>query len=116
MWSFLNVDDAVSATIAAIEHGTTGVYNICDDEPARVNLWLPDLARALRGKAPMHVPRWIGRLAAGEVGVSIMTQIRGSSNAKAKRELGWRPRYSSWRVGFWAGLSPLSVERERRSA
>lgn len=104
MWSFLHVDDAASATIAAIGRGAEGVYNICDSHPARVAQWLPELARALDAKPPLHVPTWIGRLAAGDVGVSMMTQIRGVSNAKAQRELSWRPLYQSWQQGFWTGL------------
>jgi nucleoside-diphosphate-sugar epimerase len=112
IWSFLHVDDAASGTIAAIEHGTRDVYNICDDDPAPVAEWLPELARALGAKPPMHVPSWIGRLAAGEVGVSMMTQIRGGmSNAKAKRELHWEPRYPSWRQGFWTGLGQPDGEK-----
>jgi nucleoside-diphosphate-sugar epimerase len=105
VWSFVHVDDAAAATIAAMERGAPGVYNVVDDEPAPVAEWLPELARLLGAKPPRHVPVWLGRLAAGEVGVSMMTQIRGISNAKAKRELGWEPRYSSWREGFRAVLS-----------
>jgi nucleoside-diphosphate-sugar epimerase len=82
-----------------------GVYNVVDDEPASVAEWLPLLARALGAKPPLRVPVWLGRLAGGEVGVSVMTQIRGSSNAKAKRELGWRPEWPTWREGFTRGLT-----------
>ena len=114
VWSFLHIDDAASATIAAIEHGTTGVYNVCDDDPAPESEWLPELAKALGAKPPMHVPRWLGRIAAGDVIVSMMTQMRGMSNAKAKRELDWRPRYASWRQGFWRGLgAPADAARRR---
>jgi nucleoside-diphosphate-sugar epimerase len=100
VWSFIHVDDAASATVAAMTHGGPGVYNIVDDEPAPVAVWLPEFARAIGAGRPLRVPVWLGRLAAGEVGVSMMTQIQGASNAKAKRELGWRPEYSSWRQGF----------------
>jgi nucleoside-diphosphate-sugar epimerase len=104
LWSFAQVDDAATATIAAIERGSPGVYNVADDEPARVADWLPELARALSAPPPRRVPLWLGRLATGEVGVSLMTRIRGASNAKAKRELGWRPRYPTYREGFRDGL------------
>jgi len=105
VWSFLHVRDAATATIAALEHGAPGVYNVVDDEPASVAEWLPYVARAVGARAPRRLPVWLGRLAAGEVGVSMMTQIRGSSNAKAKRELGWRPGWPSWRDGFSRGLA-----------
>jgi nucleoside-diphosphate-sugar epimerase len=104
VWSFAQVDDAATATIAAIGRGRPGVYNVADDEPAAVADWLPELARTLGAKPPRRVPVWLGRLASGEVGVSMMTRIRGASNAKAKRELGWRPRYPSYREGFRDGL------------
>ncbi|HEY1390792.1 MAG TPA: NAD(P)-dependent oxidoreductase [Ktedonobacterales bacterium] len=104
VWSFIHVDDAASATVAAIQPGARGIYNIADDEPAPVSVWLPDLARALGAKPPFHVPVWLGRLIVGDVGVSMMTRIRGASNAKAKRELGWTPSYPSWREGFRKGL------------
>jgi nucleoside-diphosphate-sugar epimerase len=104
VFSFVHVEDAAAATVAAVERGAPGVYNVVDDEPASVAEWLPFLARAIGAKAPYRVPRWIGRLAAGETGVSMMTQIRGSSNAKAKGELGWRPAWPSWRQGFRDGL------------
>lgn len=103
-WSFLHVDDAVTATLAAIEGGAPGIYNVVDDEPAPVSQWLPDLAEALGAKPPRRVPLWVGRLATGEVGVSLMTQVRGASNEKARRELDWRPRHGSWRSGFREGL------------
>ncbi len=108
VWCFIHVDDAASATIAAITRGTAGAYNVVDDEPATVARWLPELARAVSAKPPRRLPVWLGRIAVGEVGVSMMTQIRGASNAKAKRELAWRPRYRSWREGFWTGLDDLS--------
>ncbi|HTP12918.1 MAG TPA: NAD(P)-dependent oxidoreductase [Bacteroidota bacterium] len=104
VWSFVHVEDAATATLAAMANGFRGIYNIVDDDPAPVHEWLPDLARAVNAKPPLRVPVWIGNLAAGEVGVSMMTQIRGVSNAKARRELGWAPRYKSWREGFKSGL------------
>jgi nucleoside-diphosphate-sugar epimerase len=105
IWSFLHVSDAATATVAAVARGPVGVYNVVDDEPASVAEWLPLLARALGAKPPLRVPVWLGRLAGGEVGVSVMTQIRGSSNAKAKRELDWRPEWPTWREGFTRGLT-----------
>lgn len=109
VWAFIHIDDAATATLAAIEHGAPGAYNIVDDEPAEVAVWLPELARALGAKPPRRVPTWVGRLAAGDVGVSLMTQIRGTSNAKAKRELGWHPHYRSWRDGFRTGLGDVPL-------
>lgn len=114
VWSFAHVVDVASATLAAIERGVPGVYNVCDDEPAAVAAWLPELARAVGAKPPWHVPVWLGRLFVGEPGVSMMTQIRGASNAKAKRELRWQPRYASWRAGFQSGLEAEPVERLTR--
>ena len=105
MWSFAHIDDAASATVAALESGAPGLYNVVDDDPAPISVWLPYLADVLAAKPPFRVPAWLGRLGAGEVGVSIMTRIRGSSNTKAKRELGWRPLFPSWREGFRFGLS-----------
>jgi nucleoside-diphosphate-sugar epimerase len=102
VWSFIHVADAAEATVAAIEHGSRGVYNVVDDDPAPVSEWLPALAQTLGAKKPMRVPRFIGRLAAGEAGVVMMTEIRGASNAKAKRELAWRPAHPSWRDGLAA--------------
>jgi nucleoside-diphosphate-sugar epimerase len=102
VWSFIHVADAAEATVAAVERGRRGVYNIVDDDPAPVAEWLPALAREVGAKKPMRVPRFIGRLFAGEVGVVMMTDARGASNAKAKRELGWRPAHPSWRQGFMA--------------
>ena len=109
IWSFLHVTDAASATAAAVERGAPGIYNVVDDEPAAVADWMPYLARALGARSPRRVPLWLGRLAAGEVGVSVMTQIRGCSNAKAKRELGWQPAWPSWRRGFEHGLAPSAA-------
>jgi 2-alkyl-3-oxoalkanoate reductase len=100
IWSWIHLDDAAAATVAAVEHGTRGIYNVVEDEPAPVSEWLPYLADLVGAKPPRRVPVWLGRLAAGEVGVSMMTQIRGSSNAKARRELRWHPAWRSWREGF----------------
>ena len=102
VWSFIHVADAADATVAAIEHGRVGVYNVVDDDPALVADWLPAVAAELGVKQPMHVPRFVGRLFAGEAGVVMMTDIRGASNAKAKRELAWSPAHPSWRQGFAA--------------
>jgi len=104
IWSFVHIQDAARATVAAIAHGAPGIYNIVDDEPAPVSTWLPFLADTLGAKAPGKVPAWLAKPLIGEGGVSMMTQIRGASNAKAKRELGWEPTYPSWRRGFVEGL------------
>ena len=104
IWSFIHVIDAARATIAAISRGAAGVYNIADDEPAKVATWLPVLAKEVGGKPPRKIPHWLGELMIGKAGVMMMTQIRGCSNAKAKRELNWTPVYPSWRVGFADGL------------
>jgi nucleoside-diphosphate-sugar epimerase len=105
VWSFVHVADAARATVAAVSRGGPGLYNVVDDEPAPVAAWLPELARAVGGKPPRRVPAWLGRLAIGEGGVSMMTKVRGGSNAKARRELGWEPSYPSWRKGFFEGLA-----------
>jgi nucleoside-diphosphate-sugar epimerase len=102
VWSFVHIADAAEATVAAVDHGGRGVYNVVDDDPAPVSQWLPALARTLGAKKPMRVPRFVGRMFAGEVGAVFMTEIRGASNAKAKRELGWQPQHASWRQGFAA--------------
>jgi nucleoside-diphosphate-sugar epimerase len=102
VWSHVHVADAAEATVAAVTHGSRGVYNIVDDDPAPVAAWLPALAQTLGAKQPLRVPRLVGRLFAGEVGVVMMTDARGASNAKAKRELGWQPKHPSWREGFAA--------------
>jgi nucleoside-diphosphate-sugar epimerase len=102
VWSFIHIADAAEATVAAIERGHRGVYNVVDDDPAPVAEWLPALAQTLGAKRPLRVPRLVGRLFAGEAGVVMMTELRGASNAKAKRELGWRPAHPSWRQGFAA--------------
>jgi nucleoside-diphosphate-sugar epimerase len=105
VWSFLHAYDAATATLAAVEQGRAGRYNVVDDEPASVREWLPLLARAAGAKPPLRIPAWLGRLAAGEAVVSMMTRIRGSSNARAKQELGWVPAWPSWRQGFREGLT-----------
>jgi 2-alkyl-3-oxoalkanoate reductase len=104
VWSYVHIEDAAVATVAAVERGEPGIYNIVDDDPAPVREWLPVLAGALGAKPPRRVPRWLGRLAAGETATVMMTEVRGASNEKAKRELGWEPRYASWRQGFAQGL------------
>jgi nucleoside-diphosphate-sugar epimerase len=104
VWSFVHIEDAAAATAAAVENGQPGIYNVVDDEPAPVREWLPVLAGALDAKPPRRVPRWLVRLAAGETAAVMMTDVRGASNAKAKRELGWQLRYPSWRLGFAQGL------------
>jgi nucleoside-diphosphate-sugar epimerase len=105
IWSFIHIDDVAIATALAVEGGPGGVYNIVDDEPAPVCVWLPELAQILGAKPPMRVPAWIARFLIGESGVSMMTKIRGSSNDKAKRLLAWTPTYASWREGFRRDLS-----------
>jgi nucleoside-diphosphate-sugar epimerase len=104
IWSFCEVTDAAAATLAAVTHGEAGLYNVVDDDPAPVHEWLPYLAECLGAKAPMHAPAWVGKLMAGDLVVAMMTDARGSSNAKARRELDWAPGYPSWRDGFpvWA--------------
>jgi 2-alkyl-3-oxoalkanoate reductase len=103
-FSFIHLDDAVAATVAACERGEPGIYNVVDDEPTPMREWLPVYAEALGAKRPFRVPVWIAGLVAGRAVASLATQTRGAANAKAKRELGWRPRYSSWRQGFQAAL------------
>jgi nucleoside-diphosphate-sugar epimerase len=100
VWSFIHIEDAAEATVAAVTRGRRGVYNIVDDDPAPVAEWLPAAAIAIGAPPPRHVPRWLGRLVAGEAGAVMMTEVRGASNDKAKRELGWQPRHASWREGF----------------
>jgi nucleoside-diphosphate-sugar epimerase len=104
IWSFVHIEDAAAATLDAIEGGPGGVYNVVDDEPAPVSEFLPVLAAAVGAKRPLRVPRWVGRLAAGEWAVTTMTALRGASNDRAKRGLGWQLRYPSWRQGFAEGL------------
>jgi len=104
VWSWIHLDDAAAATVAALERGAPGVYNVTDDEPAPVSEWLPYLADRVGAKAPMRVPTWLGRLMAGEVPVRWMTEGRGASNEKATHELGWTPAWRSWRDGFARAL------------
>jgi nucleoside-diphosphate-sugar epimerase len=105
IWSFIHIDDAASATLAAVEQGGRGIFNVVDDDPAAVSEWLPAAAQAVGAKRPRRLPRWLGRIAAGELVTVMMTDLRGASNAKAKREFGWQPLYSSWRDGFVSGLT-----------
>jgi nucleoside-diphosphate-sugar epimerase len=100
IWSFIEVTDAAAATIAAVDGGAPGIYNVVDSDPAPVTDWLPYLARVAGAKPPLRVPVWLGALLAGEFVVTQMTTARGSSNEKARKGLGWEPRYASWREGF----------------
>jgi 2-alkyl-3-oxoalkanoate reductase len=104
VWSFLHVEDAASAAVAAIDSTATGIYNIVDNDPAPAAEWLPYLAEAIGAKPPMRVPGWLVGPMVGGFLMAMMTSVRGSSNAKARRDLGWQPRYGSWRVGFREGL------------
>jgi 2-alkyl-3-oxoalkanoate reductase len=105
VWSFIEITDAAAATLAAVDRGEPGVYNVVDDDPAPVAEWLPYLAEVIGAKPPLRLPGWLGRLLAGEFVLSQMTTSRGSSNEKARKELGWDPRYASWREGFRAWVS-----------
>ena len=105
IWSFIEITDAAAATRAAVDRGAPGVYNVVDSDPAPVAEWLPYLAKVAGAKPPLRVPAWLGRLLAGEFVVTQMTSARGSSNEKARKELGWEPRYASWREGFRAWVS-----------
>lgn len=109
VWSFVHLDDAASATALAVERALPGIYNIVDDEPAPVSEWLPSVAEAIGAKPPRHVPRWLAQIVAGEAGMVLMTESRGASNEKAKRELGWTLRYPSWRAGFRAEYSTTAA-------
>lgn len=110
-WSFVHIDDAASATLAAVKALTPGIYNICDDEPAPVSDWLRVLADVLRADPPKHVPGLLARMKLGPHGVSLMTQVRGASNQKAKSQLGWKPKWTTWRTGFREGLDvPLDAK------
>jgi nucleoside-diphosphate-sugar epimerase len=111
IWSFVHLDDAARATLLALTKGKPGIYNITDDEPAPVSLWLPAFALALGAAAPLRVPPWVGRLMLGTAGVSMMTRIRGSSNGKAKRELAWSLLYPTWRFGFRRELVTIPHRR-----
>jgi nucleoside-diphosphate-sugar epimerase len=104
IFSFIHVDDAASATVAAVERGSPGIYNVTDDDPAPVSEWLPQYADVLHAKKPYRVPKLFGRIAAGGYAVMLMTELRGASNERAKAELGWHPRYASWRQGFREAL------------
>ena len=104
VFSFVHVDDAAEATLAACERGAPGIYNVCDDDPARLREWLPAYASAVGAKPPRRIPRWIARLGAGKAATEMLTSLRGASNEKAKRELGWQPRHASWRQGFAEAL------------
>jgi 2-alkyl-3-oxoalkanoate reductase len=108
--SWIHLEDAAAATVLALDHDGPAIYNIVDDEPAPVREWLPVLAQALGAKPPRRFPTWLGRLIAGEAAVVMGTDARGASNAKAKRELGWTPRYPSWRTGFPAVYAAISVD------
>jgi nucleoside-diphosphate-sugar epimerase len=105
IWSFVHVEDAATATVRAIERGERGIYNVVDDDPAPVREWLPALAEAVGAPPPRRVPRWLGRILAGEAATVMMTEVRGASNEKARTELGWQPRFASWRQGFAEGLA-----------
>jgi nucleoside-diphosphate-sugar epimerase len=105
LWSFIHVDDAAAATVAAVESDVIGVYNIVDDDPAPVSQWLPLLARTIGARPPMRLPAWLVRPVLGEQGMSLMTAVRGSSNAKARNDL-WEPRHPSWRQGFVEAFTP----------
>jgi nucleoside-diphosphate-sugar epimerase len=111
VWSFIHIQDAATATLAAIEAGRTGVYNIVDDDPAPVATWLPALAATIGAKPPRRVPAWLARLLVGEHGVIMMTESRGATNTKAKRELAWHPAYPTWRTGFRVGLGTPEATR-----
>jgi nucleoside-diphosphate-sugar epimerase len=104
MFSFIHIDDAASATVASLERGAPGVYNVVDDEPAPLREWLPVYAEAIGARRPRRVPTFLARLVAGPFAAAFATKLRGASNAKAKRELGWEPRYPSWRQGFREAL------------
>ena len=113
VWSFIHIDDVASATLAAVENAKPGIYNIVDDDPAPVSVWIPELAKIVGAKPPMHVPAWIARFMVGEAGIIMMTEARGSSNQKAKSTLGWTPRWKSWREGF---RNEAKSERSRLAA
>jgi nucleoside-diphosphate-sugar epimerase len=115
VWSFIHIADAAEATVTAVERGSRGIYNVVDDDPAPVAEWLPALAHTLGAKKPVRVPRFIGRLFAGQAGVVMMTELRGASNAKAKRELAWRPAHPSWREGFANMTAPRELTQGRRA-
>jgi len=105
-FSFVHIDDAATAIVAALDHGSPGIYNVVDNEPAQLREWLPLYAEALGAKPPRRVPVWLARLAAGPDLAGAAISMRGASNAKAKRELGWQPAHPSWRTGFAESLTP----------
>lgn len=109
VWSWIHLHDAAAATVLALEHDGPAIYNIVDDDPAPVREWLPVLAEALGAKPPRHVPTWLARILAGEAVTMMSTEARGASNVKAKRELGWTPRFPTWRTGFPAVYSAIAA-------
>jgi nucleoside-diphosphate-sugar epimerase len=109
IFSWMHLDDGAAATVLALDHVGPAIYNVVDDEPAAVRDWLPVLATALGAKPPRHAPTWLARLIAGRAAVTLAAQARGASNAKAKRELGWTPRYPTWRVGFPATYAAIAA-------
>jgi nucleoside-diphosphate-sugar epimerase len=109
VWSWIHLHDAAAATVRALEHDGPAIYNIVDDDPAPVREWLPVLAEALGAKPPRHVPTWLARVLAGEAVTMMSTEARGASNVKAKRELGWTPRFPTWRTGFPAVYSAIAA-------
>jgi len=115
VWSFIHIEDAAAATIAAIDRGKPGIYHVVDDQPAPIAEWLPIVASRMGAKPPRRVPRWLGRMVGGEAATVVMTEIRGASNAKAKRELGWAPR-QSWRdsLGARNGGPPATTDGPQR--
>ncbi len=112
--SWIHLDDAASATVLALEHGAPGIYNVVDDDPAAVRDWLPVAVEALGAKPARRIPAWLARLVAGEAAVVMGTTARGASNEKAKRELGWTPRYPSWRYGFWEAYASPRMPKAMR--
>jgi nucleoside-diphosphate-sugar epimerase len=116
IWSWIQLDDAAAATVLALEHDRPAIYNIVDDEPAPVREWLPVLAKALGAKPPRRFPTWLALLLAGEAVTVMSTEARGASNARAKGELGWTPRYPTWRTGFPAVYSAIRVAERRQAA
>jgi nucleoside-diphosphate-sugar epimerase len=116
LWSFIHIDDAAVATAFAVERGDPGVYNVVDDEPAPVSVWLPELAEIIGAKRPFRVPVWVARLLGGEMAVAMMTKVRGASNAKAKRDLNWEPGWPTWREGFRATMGASQPTTTTRRA
>jgi len=114
--SLVHIHDAATATLAALDHGAPGVYNVVDDDPAPMSVVIPEIAEVIGAEPPRHLPRWLGRLVAGEGMTIMMTELRGASNAKAKRELGWELRYPSWRLGIREGLEQNHDEPVRSAA